>query len=65
MVTVKGYQGEIDGTAISSVAAGAGNFMKELKPHALTPANAKDLILKDADYSTPMDHYFMYLGRNK
>ena len=31
-----------------------------MKPHALMPTNAKELILKDADYSTPQDHYFNY-----
>ena len=39
--------------------------MKEMKPHALEPTNAKELILKDADYSTPQDHYFDYVTKLK
>ena len=36
-----------------------------MKPHALHRSSAKELILKDADYSTPQDHYFNYLGQKK
>lgn len=65
MVTIKGSHGELAANDFSSVAQGTGAFIKEMKPHALAPTNAKELILKDADYSTPMDHYFGYLGRHK
>lgn len=34
-------------------------------PHGLGRMSAKDLILKDADYSTPQDHYFAYLQKMK
>ena len=50
---------------MSSLASGTTNFIKEMRPHALVPTNAKELILKDADYSTPQDHYFGYLQRTK
>ena len=36
-----------------------------MRPHALIPSNAKDLMLKDADYSTPQDHYFNYTQRDR
>ena len=36
-----------------------------MKPHALHRTNAKELILKDADYSTPQDHYFSYVAKKK
>ena len=49
MVTVKGSTGE----NVSELTKGTADFMKEMKPHALVPTNAKELILKDADYSTP------------
>lgn len=65
MVSIKGSRGEINVQDVKSLSSGAGNFMKDLKPHGLAPANAKELILKDADYSTPQDHYFGYVNRNK
>ena len=58
MVRVKGSAGTLQGSDMQVLGEGAGNFMSELKPHALAPNNAKELILKDADYSTPQDHYF-------
>ena len=36
-----------------------------MTPGGLRPTSAKDLMLKDADYSTPTDHYFSYLGKVK
>jgi len=39
--------------------------MSEMQPHALMPTNAKELILKDADYSTPQDHYFGYTQQDR
>jgi hypothetical protein len=36
-----------------------------MAPHGLGRMSAKDLILKDADYSTPSDHYFAYLQKMK
>lgn len=32
---------------------GAANFAGYMMPHGLSPISAKDLMLKDADYSTP------------
>ena len=53
MVGVKGSKGNFESSDMKEVASGTANFLKEIKPHALTPSNAKELILKDADYSTP------------
>lgn len=36
-----------------------------MAPQGLGRMNAKDLILKDVDYSTPQDHYFAHLQRMK
>jgi len=65
MVSIKGSQGTVDRADIKTLGEGTKSFMREMSPHALTPSNAKELILKDADYSTPQDHYFMYVNRNK
>lgn len=65
MVSIKGSHGELNVQDVKSVAQGTRSFMRELTPHGLAPANAKELILKDADYSTPQDHYFGYVNRNK
>ena len=29
------------------------------------PSNAKELLLKDAEYSTPQDHYFAHIQSKK
>ena len=50
---------------MQNLAQGTKSFLNEIKPHALAPENAKELILKDADYSTPQDHYFNYTNHNK
>jgi len=34
-------------------ASGTGTFVSDMMPHGLAPMSAKDLMLKDADYSTP------------
>ena len=65
MITIKGSLGTVDRADIEYVGQGAKAFMNDIKPHALGHTNAKELILKDADYSTPQDHYFMYVNRNK
>lgn len=65
MVGLKGKQGVFEKDDVQSLAQGTGNFLREMKPHALAPTNAKELILKDADYSTPQDHYFNYTNQNK
>jgi len=46
---------------------GTGRFIKEMVPHSggLFTDNAKALLLKDTDYSTPTDHYFAYLQKLK
>lgn len=36
-----------------AVANGTVKFFDKIKPQALMPGNAKELMLKDADYSTP------------
>lgn len=48
-----------------SVAQGTIKFFDKIKPQALIPGNAKELMLKDADYSTPQDHYFAYIQRRR
>ena len=65
MVGLKGSQGVFEKDDVQSLAQGTSNFLREMKPHALAPTNAKELILKDADYSTPQDHYFNYTNQNK
>jgi len=65
MVKVKGSTGTLAAADVQSLGVGSANFAREMKPHALVPTNAKELILKDADYSTPNDHYFSYVNRNK
>merc|ERR1712046_485550 len=45
---------------------GTGRFMYNLAPRgAAFKDSAKELMLKDADYSTPTDHYFSHLQRMK
>jgi hypothetical protein len=39
--------------------------MRDMAPHGLSRMSAKDLILKDSDYSTPQDHYFAHLLKMK
>lgn len=36
-----------------AVAQGTVSFFDKIKPRALMPMNAKELMIKDADYSTP------------
>ena len=45
---------------LSEVKNGAGEFVENMRPRSIMPINAKELMLKDADYSTPADHYFAY-----
>ena len=45
---------------------GTGRFIKEIAPKSSTMStDAKDLLLKDVDYSTPTDHYFQHLQKLK
>jgi hypothetical protein len=60
MVCIRSPTGEPATEGVKELAKGTKSFVNEMKPHALMPNNAKDLILKDADYSTPQDHYFGY-----
>ena len=62
MVSVKGKY-EMDDA--KKVASGTGKFLKSFQPHGLEVQGAKDLLLKDAEYSTPQDHYFAHLASAK
>lgn len=46
---------------------GTGTFAYNMKPKGITfnQDSAKDLMLKDSDYSTPTDHYFSHLQKLK
>jgi hypothetical protein len=44
---------------------GTQTFLEHMRPRGLAPVTAKDLMLKDSDYSTPADHYFSHLNRLK
>ena len=44
---------------------GTGKFIKKFKPSAIAPESAKDLMLKDSEYSTPEDHYFAHIQSKK
>jgi hypothetical protein len=48
-----GSQSEIKLEQAKAVANGTAKFFEKIKPQAMTPGNAKELMLKDADYSTP------------
>ena len=37
----------------------------QFQPHALQKMNAKVLLLDDADYSKPSDHYFSYINQRQ
>lgn len=51
---------------LGAAAQGSGQFVYDLQPKtAAFKGSAKDLMLKDADYSTPSDHYFSHLQRMK
>jgi len=45
--------------------SGTGRFINEITPHSPMTSSAKELMLKDTDYSTPSDHYFAHLQRLK
>jgi len=47
------------------VAEGTGNYIFKLKPATLKPMSAKELVLKDVDYSTPADHLFEYTTKRQ
>ena len=53
MVCVKSPTGAVTKEDMSSLRQGTTSFVRDMRPHALMPSNAKELILKDADYSTP------------
>ena len=66
MVTVRSpTAGSVSKEEIQELAKGTKSFIGEMSPHALMPSNAKDLMLKDAEYSTPQDHYFGYTQRDR
>ena len=62
MVSVKG---NYDLNDAKTVASGTGKFLKSFQPKAIQPPAAKDLMLKDAEYSTPQDHYFAHISSKK
>jgi len=50
---------ESNAQLLQTTIQGTGRFIKEIAPKAGTMStDAKDLLLKDVDYSTPTDHYF-------
>ena len=53
MVTIKGSTGTIEVDDVKNMASGTQNFIRDIKPRAIFTTNAKELMLKDADYSTP------------
>ncbi len=50
-------------SVLQATVTGTARFLKDMQPlgPGLTSDNAKALLLKDTDYSTPSDHYFAYL----
>ena len=50
---------------LKNLGNGTLKFMQQFRPRALASPNAKQLILDDKDYSTPADHYFSYISRQK
>lgn len=60
-----GIRGQGGMAQITETAKGTSSFMSYMKPSGIRAGSAKDLMLKDADYSTPTDHYFSYLGKVK
>ena len=61
MVNLKGTSGGYEYKDFKLIADGTGKFFKTFQPRGLTPDNAKDLLMKDAEYATPEDHYFAHL----
>ena len=48
------------------MAEGAGKFAAKFKPMGVVSAgDARELLLKDAEYSTPQDHYFAHIQTKK
>ena len=47
------------------MAENTGKFISKFKPLGLVPEDAKELLLKDAEYSTPQDHYFAHVQTKK
>jgi len=54
-----------DGSIAQETLKGTTRFIRDMSPLGLSRMNAKDLILKDSDYSTPQDHYFAHLQKMK
>lgn len=36
-----------------------------MNPNVVLSGNAKEVLMRDADFNTPQDHYFAYLQRKK
>ena len=60
MVSVKGTTQDV-----KLLKDGTGKFVSKFKPSAIAPESAKDLLLKDSEYSTPEDHYFAHIQSKK
>ena len=65
MVLVRAPSGKVDQEDIKDVISGTSSFVNDMRPHAILPASAKELMMKDVDYSTPQDHYFAYTQRRR
>ena len=53
MVLISTPTGTLETKDVKQLALGAGSFASEMRPRSIVPMNAKELMLKDADYSTP------------
>jgi hypothetical protein len=54
-------------SAVQATLQGGVSFVKDMQPlgRGIVADNAKALLLKDTDYSTPSDHYFAHLQKLK
>lgn len=64
MAQIQG-DGRVNVSDLKDVGSGVGSFVAQMRPRAIIPQSAKELMLKDADYSTPQDHYFAHLQNKK
>ena len=53
MIQVKSQTNGYSAADAQALAEGTGRFVKKFKPSAITPESAKELLLKDSEYSTP------------
>lgn len=58
------YKARGSGEGYSEAVYGSTSYLQNtMSPLYSKRSSAKDLLLKDADYSTPQDHYFGYVNR--